>query len=312
MAASGSIRRASRLAVVLMTVSTTIVLAPTAQAAVSSEIVDDALRIHGDAAADVIDVACVAGDVKVNGVDPDTGAAPCDAIGFIFVRAGAGDDQVSLAQVDPRTAFPNFITGWLFGGPGDDRLVGSGATDVLYGHEGFDSLSGGPRGDSLFPGPDGAEVDGGTGSAFDLAIVSGGGFWRLLEDRVTHVRPGRYVIPIAEVEGVQVRGGAGHDTVATGGFRDVGGFHGRVALFGLGGADFLAGGDRADVLRGGAGTDRLRGNRGNDLVSGGLNEDSLLGNQGVDDLRGGPNIDECRGGPGPDVLSGCELGEAAP
>lgn len=85
-----------------------------------------------------------------------------------------------------------------------------------------------------------------------------------------------------------------------------------TALIGLAGNDSLTGGSGNDLLQGDDGNDLLFGGAGNDFLSGGTGDDSLYGgdlqdrlegDQGNDLLDGGAGNDSLAGGSGNDVLS---------
>jgi uncharacterized secreted protein with C-terminal beta-propeller domain len=114
---------------------------------------------------------------------------------------------------------------------------------------------------------------------------------------------------------VDVRGGAGNDTISGGAGHDhirggkgddqlsggdgddllIGG-GGRDQLSGDGGDDELDGGAASDILAGGLGKDLLRGGRGADQEHGGFDDDVIYGNQGRDTLWGGAGADLLAGG----------------
>jgi Ca2+-binding RTX toxin-like protein len=113
---------------------------------------------------------------------------------------------------------------------------------------------------------------------------------------------------------VELRGGAGNDTLTAGGGPAVlvGGdgndslIAGSVAstLDGGAGDDTLVGGSQADTLRGGLGNDTLVGGSGEDTLVGGDGDDHLDGQGGADTLDGGDGSDTLLGGDEADQLSG--------
>jgi Ca2+-binding RTX toxin-like protein len=285
--------------IVGVVLATSALLLPSAPAHASVYSYEDhgVLRIFGDAASDSIDVTCVGGNTKVNGLDPDA-LVPCDAIGTIVVRARGGDDDVTLEHVDTAADFTALVDSFLEGGPGDDAIVGSPAYDEIDGKAGFDTLSGGAGNDELRPGEGGAEIDGGEG--LDFVPVTGGGEWNVSDDEIERVAPDPSIVPIASVEFVEIIGGDGVDhmdgTAFTGGLHLVGAT-GQDELLGGSGRDTLVGSGGHDEIFGAAGRDRLFGNRGDDLLTGGEDDDRLYG---------GPGTDACVGGPGDDRRDHCE------
>jgi Ca2+-binding RTX toxin-like protein len=148
------------LPLVVLVVLGQLLNAPPASAAVSSSVVHHALTITGDAGADTVDVTCVNGNVKVNGVNPDTGTATCASLTNLSVATLAGNDVIDLSGVT-RAAFMNLFEPGVYSGPdddditaahvgtfadgqaGDDTLTGLGGDDRLQGDDGLDTLNGG-------------------------------------------------------------------------------------------------------------------------------------------------------------------------
>ena len=77
-----------------------------------------------------------------------------------------------------------------------------------------------------------------------------------------------------------------------------------LIIFGLGGNDWLEGGDGKDFISGGPGNDIIIGHGGRDVLRGGPGRDFLAGGAGNDLLRGGLADDLLFGGAGDDVLFG--------
>jgi serralysin len=97
-------------------------------------------------------------------------------------------------------------------------------------------------------------------------------------------------------------GGLGNDTLTLESFGAAYGGAGNDMLFGSGSAgDNLHGGDGDDSLSAGAGGDRLIGGNGNDFMDGGAGSDDMFGGSGNDVLIGGINGDQMVGGAGNDV-----------
>ena len=103
-----------------------------------------------------------------------------------------------------------------------------------------------------------------------------------------------WTVPRSSVTAVEVRGGAGNDTLT-----DLAAVPAR--FFGNGGSD---------KLTGGAGTDLLDGGEGNDSLLGGAGADSLFGGAGGDHLNGGAGADVLSGGDGDDTLIALDAASA--
>jgi Ca2+-binding RTX toxin-like protein len=294
--------RTAKLAILLVvaTAAGIVVPATPASAGVSADVYTDALQVHGDARANDITVTCVGGRIKVNGRDPRTGPARCDAIEQAFITAGPGDDHVDLTRLDPQLGFGGFAQAWIAAGKGDDVVDGSVVADLIAGGAGNDVLRGGPSADSFRPGPGNAIIDGG-GDIHDWMRLRAAGSWVVSDERLVRRAGDRRVVRLEGVEQVDLHGGPGADRVDA---RRTTSY--RVQMFGGRGADELLGGRIGDALLGGAGDDRMVGGRGDDGFSGGDGRDVLIGGRGPDLLDGGAAIDDCRGGPGKDELEHCE------
>ncbi len=155
----------------------------------------------------------------------------------LVIRAGDGDDAVTVATDGPVT---------VLGGAGDDRVRGGAGDDELFGLWGNDTLQAGAGDDRVAGGAGDDYVDGQAGDD----RLSGG--------------PGADTL----------YGLDGQDRVGGGDGRDyLDGGPGSDDLAGGAGADVLAGGRGDDILRGGGGDDVLYTGAGADRVDGGAGAD---------------------------------------
>jgi Ca2+-binding RTX toxin-like protein len=207
-------------------------------------------------------------------------------IGQVTVNSGAGDDTVTVGDLD--TVCRASLT--IQGDAGDDlisafsakagviriRLEGGDGRDTLIGSQGGDTLDGGAGIDRLRGGDGNDLLQGGTSSD-------------------------------------SINGENGDDTVLGGDLNDTLAGDGADTLNGDAGNDSLLGGLGNDVLNGGNGNDTAQGGDGDDTLNGGVGNDSLLGNSGLDrligdvgddTLDGGRNNDQLNGGDGNDKLRG--------
>ena len=249
-----------------------------------------------------------------------TGASEASFI----LNGGAGDDVL--------TATTTTVPLTVCGGAGDDGISGGGADDVIDGGAGVDTIQGGP-GDDVVRGGAGEDIlDGGTGDdVLDAGtgvvnILSGGDGADLIfgsdegqddpnfGDRIYFgdiIDGGLSVDEIWGLGGADViAGGDGDDRID-------GGIHGDYIL-GEAGADLVYGWRGDDIIEGGAGNDdlygeldddTLRGDDGDDILDGGAGVDTLEGGVGIDELHGGGGAgDSLSGGPDDDILYGSDDG----
>ncbi|HWC13156.1 MAG TPA: calcium-binding protein [Actinomycetota bacterium] len=271
----------------------------------------------------------------------------------------AGDDDVFAGRGNDRV----FAGEWLdklYGGGGHDLLISKlaeipelGYPEYLYGGPGNDTLVGGAGPDHLFAGAGDDVIRGGGNEDdfFDELLVGGRGNDKMsIDQRASYPDyylhlfvggPGDDVMSAGEYAGtldystssvgveVDLAGG-----VATGEGTDT--FDGIRAVLGSPHADMLRGHERGNSLHGGPGDDRAEGRGGNDFLYGGWSsetfadyraypgevedrnagadvlvggdgDDALSGQAGDDTLDGGPGTDELDGGDGTDS---CLNGEA--
>ncbi|MBW6399673.1 hypothetical protein KPL78_17570 [Roseomonas sp. HJA6] len=198
---------------------------------------------------------------------------------FIRVAVPEGHATSVLLASDFATEF-----GGLFGGDGQDVLIGLGATDdvmwgldgddSLLGHDGVDVLDGGLGNDSLFGGELADELHGGPGSDW----LDGGSGWDTLYAADPYApeseSPDDRNMLIGGERPDMLFGGIGRDTLDGG--------EGEDLLWGDEGDDSLSGGTEGDLLYGGAGTDTLDGGEGADTLLGGAGGDRITGGAGAD------------------------------
>jgi len=190
--------------------------------------------------------------------DSDTDA---DIVRLIIVAARGGNNRI---QIDaPVRAF-------LYGGDGDDVLVGGPLDDSFVtgtGTDTFDGRGGSDNAVFYISAVTGAIIDD-TGST-----LTGVG---LLDDGVT---PAAFTATGANVEHYDLVGTEGDDTL------NATGFSGSVAFNALGGNNVLIGGSGNDHLIAGDGNNTIRGNGGDDIVDVGAGANAFAGGPGVDSLR---------------------------
>jgi Ca2+-binding RTX toxin-like protein len=140
-----------------------------ASAFVSSGVQKGRLLARSDNASDIIKISCGADLlVKVNGLDPTGGPAPCASIRRVRVLGSGGADTINVSRVGPRNGFshPGLRKGkrvQAFGGATTDRISGSRISDYLVGGEGHDLIRGRAGGDLLRGGIGADRLIGGLG-----------------------------------------------------------------------------------------------------------------------------------------------------
>jgi Ca2+-binding RTX toxin-like protein len=167
----GSVRRSPRGCCAAGALAVLCLVAPGGAAAhVSSRVESGRLVARSDGASDIIKVSCGADlRVKVNGLDPSAGAAPCAAIRRVRVIGQGGADTINVSRVGPRNGFSNRglrhrRSVQAFGGARGDRISGSRLSDLLAGGEGHDVLRGRAGADLLRGGAGSDLLRGGRGN----------------------------------------------------------------------------------------------------------------------------------------------------
>jgi Ca2+-binding RTX toxin-like protein len=198
-----------------------------------------------------------------------------NGVGVAEIWGGPGDDMLYAGFGDSPA--------YLYGGDGNDTLVGSAnANDFLFGGDGDDEIAG-IGGNNLIYGGDGNDlIFGGIGNN---TIYGGNGDDTIYGDEADwSILDGNDVI----------YGGPGNDTIFGGGGEDV--------LRGGDGDDLVFGGSGDDTIYGGSGDDELHGDGGNDLIHGDSGENTIYGGLGDDRLFGGVDSDTIYGGDGDDWI----------
>ena len=234
-----------------------------------------------------------------------------DVTGRVVLLGQAGDDSL-VAELSTTSAV-------LYGGDGDDWLVGGAAADTLHGGAGSDVLIG-RDGDDHLEGGDGDDIIiGGTG---DDTLVGGSGndtyvFSRTADEDLGHdyivedendgwdgldfidfgagitvdlgeessqAVHAKLTITLSSGLGIVVVRGSEFDDVIIG--NDLDNF-----LLGMGGDDSLSGGAGDDFLNGGEGDDTLVGGSGNDIYHFSRIDDEDLGTNYLVEGTGGANDD---------------------
>jgi len=318
--------------------------------------------LHGGAGNDFI-YGGIGNDVLVGGAGADRldGGAGVDIVSYAYspstwgvsvdlalnkgLRGDAeGDTYYGIEDV-MGSQFHDLLAGTadansLWGGLGNDTILGRGGQDYLYGGEGDDWLDGGTDGDWL---------DGGAGEDWITYAASAAGVTvNMALSTTTGANKGGdaagdMFINIENVDGSAfndiITGDAGDNKLwGNGGFDQLAGGAGNDQLLGGDGNDQLRGGTGADYLDGGAGTDiayyydsatsvsvsltdgrgytgdaagdtffsieNVVGSNYNDLIEGNAGNNELMGLAGQDHLVGGAGDDRLFGGDQDDSLVG--------
>ncbi|MBU1052980.1 MAG: hypothetical protein KKC46_04020 [Proteobacteria bacterium] len=185
------------------------------------------------------------------------------------------DKVVSFTNVNTN---PTYFQGddEIYGGSGDDIVVGGGGDDLIYGGSDNDFIVGDAGDDTIF---------GGTGN--DILLGENDG------------------VPDSEQGEDYIDGGSGNDEIYGGGKSDT--------LIGGDGNDYIQGdynilNSGGDFIDGGDGNDVILGYGGNDWIYGGEGDDWLQGDDGDDYIDGGLGADTIAGGSGKDWIFGNAIG----
>jgi hypothetical protein len=119
------------------------------------------LTVVGTAEANDLKVWLIGAEIYVGDGATLVGKVPAASVNRVVVDAGLGNDRVTVG-----VAKQSFI----YGGKGNDVLLGGSAKDQIYGGDGFDVLKGRGGNDTLW------------GGALTDALVGGGGANTLLQD----------------------------------------------------------------------------------------------------------------------------------
>ena len=223
-----------------------------------------------------IETALLTGGRSANRID-----ASAFTLGGVKLFGGDGNDElIGCESAD-----------LLDGGLGNDRLDGNGGDDVLNGGIDDDELLGGDGNDTMTGGGGNNRLNGGAG--MDRLVESSNHNMTLTDDMVQERTIGilaAIAIPnffaiLGDIEVAVLTGGSGDNTI------DARGWTGSSSLFGLGGKDVLIGGSGRDELDGGPGNDILSGDSGDDVLTGGEGTDIIDGGAGMDTLMESGNTD---------------------
>ena len=275
------------------------------------------LTVFGDNLDNTITVSRnAAGNILVNGgAVAILGGTPTVAnTSLIQVFGLGGNDTITLNETNGALPRAN-----LFGGAGNDTLIGGSGADLLFGQAGNDTLLGKGGNDFLFGGADNDTLTGGDGD--DQVFGEAGNdrmIWNPGDD--TDLNEGGDGIDTVEVNGGN---GAEVFTATANGTRvrfdrvnpapfsiDIGTTENLVLNANGGDDSFSATGNLAALIQitvdGGAGNDTILGSNGADLLLGGDGNDFIDGNQGNDTafLGAGDDIFQWDPGDGSDIVEG--------
>ena len=208
-------------------------------------------------------------EYKITITDPNGGAATQ----FVSVTVHGADDPM---MGDENSNFMNGTSAnnLMSGLSGDDQIWGFEGDDTIYGGSGNDTLYGGAGNNSL--------IGGGDNDTYILDLIGG-----LENSNIQEFANGgtdtisvNATFSIESMPNIENLTGSGFETAIalTGNSSNntIEVSHGSCNLYGLGGDDFLSGGDGNDLLVGGAG---------NDVMNGGLGNNELHGGDGADELH---------------------------
>jgi Ca2+-binding RTX toxin-like protein len=208
----------------------------------------------------------------------------------------------------------NTIAHQLYGGSGNDLIVGGAGNDLIYDLIGQDTLTGGAGNDEFVVGLGGSTVNGGDGNDRVVHFFS-------FRDNFLAIREGYGDSPFRSTT---VNGGAGNDEIFLVSYTGTPAVTVGDAVDGGEGNDNITGSRFSDTLNGGADNDTIQGSGGQDLIDGGGGDDLLYvsnnstvrGGAGNDffqadaDVIVGDRNDRMEGGEGFDVLDTWDLSKS--
>ncbi len=204
---------------------------------------------------------------------------------------GAADTLDASAAVIPVSMYGGGGNDVLIGGPKQDQLDGQGGDDTLTGNEGSDTIFGGSGADLVR-----AVFDRDITMSNQTMLMSG------------YLGPGS-IDTLAAIERADISGGPGRNTIDLRNFSDsigttISGGGERDTIFGSPGPDYITTLTGADSINGFSGNDTIFSGSGNDTINGGAGHDSLNGQNGNDSIVGDAGNDLIVGGAGIDTLLG--------
>jgi Ca2+-binding RTX toxin-like protein len=270
--------------------------------AVTGTFINGVLTLIADANANNVTVSRnAAGTILANGgAIPILGGTPTVAnTSLIQVFGQGGNDILTLDETNGALPRANLFGGtgndvliggsgadMLFGQADNDTLLGKGGADFLFGGAGNDTLTGGDGDDQVFgeagndrmiwnPGDDTDLFEGGAGT--DTAEVNGGNGDEVFtitangaRVRFDRVNPAPFALDLGTTENLVINANGGNDTIsATGNLAALI----KLTIDGGAGNDTILGSNGADLLLGGDGNDFIDGQQGNDVVFLGAGDD---------------------------------------
>ena len=242
--------------------------------------------LAGGAGNDTVDYSKSATPLRMTvGVKPK----PAADFDYVFtdietIIGTAGDDRITDASIAPHA---------IFGGDGNDKLIGNGDGDTLDGGAGKDTLVAGDGADATSKSPTNVL----TGDSGKDLLIAGGAKDSLSggsgDDRFL---PDPNIADTTPAGGDTIDGGSGNDTIddsaASAGVTVLVGGASSATADGVSQVEIVFGSAFADTL-----TDStshpidIQGNGGNDTITGGSGNDTLSGGPGHDSIVGGPGND---------------------
>jgi len=234
-----------------------------------------ALIVRGTDTDDVITVREANGLITVDGIAIRIGRIVRDSLAADKVRnltvfGQSGNDAITIDDNLAGTLQP-FRVVKIFGGLGNDTVLGSKGVDRIRGNAGNDEIWGrggldlilGDQGDDrVFADAGARKLSGGWGNDQIKVVTS---FQSPVGVRIT-AGPGNDIIIGSEGSDF-IHGNAGNDQIwARGGNDRINGGAGDDQIFGEDGDDYLSGYSGNDLVRGGDGRDHVNGGTGSNLV----------------------------------------------
>lgn len=219
---------------------------PSTPASAAVSFAKGTLTITGGNGDDVFDLDCGGGKVLI----PAATGVDCDKVEHIVADLGRGNDMIEYDMMFvPSAEWGALVKTTTYGGPGSDRISGSGTRDVFYG-QGYADRFNIVDGNDVFVGGPGWDIVQETCDC-DMTLDANGS---LAFESGTKLK-------LVDVDELYLTGGPAVN------FINIGPWPGESAITGMGGSDNITGGSGRDDITAGNGGDSVAAGGGDDVLT---------------------------------------------